>query len=160
MTLPTSNKDLTTVWIYALNASLYEETPGPAQLNVGSAMEPHMVSRPEAFRDLYAHLLLEALQADPARFDILKADIGHESECSPTANVEAMWAIAAELCDRARTIVGGAGAADDHNARRRLLAETQHLNRSVILGQFMPALQHDINNDLIEELDAIDNERD
>ncbi|MEX3655088.1 hypothetical protein ABFW14_21385 [Mycolicibacterium fortuitum] len=160
MTLPTGNKDLTSAWIYALNASLHEETPGPAELNIGSEAEPHMVSRAEAFRDLYAHLLLEALQADHARFDRLKADIDRAIPRSPAASTEAMWAIAAELCDRARHIIDGAGAADDHDARRRLLAGTKHLNRSVILGQFVPALQHDIDNDLFEELDHIDSERD
>lgn len=156
MTLPTGNKDLTTAWSYAVNASLHEETPGPTELNIGSAVEPHMVSRQEAFRDLYSHLLLEDLQANHTRLDGLKADIAHERKRSPTSNLEAMWAIAAELCDRARTIIDGAGAADDHNARRRLLAGTKHLNRSVILGQFIPALQQEINNDLLDELDAID----
>ncbi len=36
-------------------------------MNIGSAVEPHMVSRVEAFRDHYSHLLLEDLQAEKVR---------------------------------------------------------------------------------------------
>lgn len=49
-----------------------------------------------------------------------------------------------------------AGAAEDITARRRLLSGTNHPNRTGALDQFIPTLQQEINNDLCEELDAID----
>lgn len=150
------HKDLSLAWNYAANVSLHEETPGPAELNVGSAVEPHMVSRPEAFRDLYAHLLLAELQADKVRIHRLRARAGRARERSRNSDFENMWAIAVELCERALQIIDGAGAADSEVARRRLIAGTNHLTRSVILGQFVPALQEEINGDLLQELDAID----
>ncbi|SHY15191.1 hypothetical protein [Mycobacteroides abscessus] len=150
------SKDLTLAWVYAANASIHEETPGPAELNIGSDVEPHMVSRPEAFRDLYAHLLLEDLQADKVRIDRLKIVIGRTRKRGRNAEAETVWAIADELCERALQIIVGAGAAEDLDARRRLLAGTKHLNRSVVLGQFVPALQQEINGDLLDELDAIE----
>lgn len=150
------DEDLTLAWVYAANASIHEEAPGPAELNIGSAVEPHMVSRVEAFRDLYAHLLLEDLQAEKVRIDRLKVTIGRKRKRSRNAEVESVWAIADELCERALHIIDGAGAADDDAARRRLLAGTKHLNRSVILGQFVPALQQEINDDLLHELGAIE----
>lgn len=152
------NSDLTEAWIYAANASLYEHDPGPTQLNIASAIEPLMVSRADAFRDLYAHLLLEDLQADPLRLNRLKAAIGRARKRRQTAETETVWAIADELCDRAQTIITGAGATHDITARRRLLAGTKHLNRTVVLGQFVPALQREINNDLLEELDVCEPE--
>ena len=42
-------EDLTLAWSYAANCSLYEEDPGPAELNIGSSLEPHLVSRVERF---------------------------------------------------------------------------------------------------------------
>ena len=62
-----SSPDLTCAWLYAANCSLYEDDDGPAQLNIASHLEPHFVSRVEAFRDLYLRLLLEELDADAAR---------------------------------------------------------------------------------------------
>ena len=41
-------EDLTVAWSYAANCSLYEEDPGPPELNIGSSLEPHWVSRVEA----------------------------------------------------------------------------------------------------------------
>lgn len=150
------DEDLTLAWVYAANASIHEEAPGPAELNIGSAVEPRMVSRAEAFRDLYAHLLLEDLQAEKVRIDRLKVTIARKRKRSRNAEVESVWAISDELCERALQIIDGAGAAADQDARRRLLAGTKHLNRSVILGQFVPELQQEINDDLHRELDAIE----
>lgn len=150
------HKDLSLAWIYAANVSLHEETPGPAELNIGSEVEPHMVSRAEAFRDLYAHLVLEVLQADNVRINRLRTRVVRARERSRNSEFESMWTIAIELCERALHIIDGAGAADDDTARRRLLAGTKHLNRSVILGQFVPALQQEINDDLLHELEAIE----
>ncbi|EIU07473.1 hypothetical protein MA5S0422_3017 [Mycobacteroides abscessus 5S-0422] len=154
----TSKKDLTLAWVYAANASIHEETPGPAELNIGSAIEPHMVSRSEAFRDLYAHLLLEDLHAGPARIDALRSKVLRSRKRSSSAEANAVWDIAAELCERARLIIDEAGAAEDAQARARLLAGTKHLNRSVVLGQFVPQLQRELDAELAQELNAIESE--
>lgn len=47
MIMRVRKKDLTLAWVYAANASIHEEDPGPAELNIGSDVEPHMVSRSE-----------------------------------------------------------------------------------------------------------------
>lgn len=145
-------EDLTLVWTFAANCSLYEEDPGPAELNIGSALEPHMVSRADAFRDLYAHLLLEQLGGEPERITQLARLIHHTERQNVTAEV--VWSIAGDLCQRAIAIIDGAGAANDGSARRRLLAGTKHLNRTGLLGQWVPVYQAEIDNDLLEELAA------
>ncbi|PBJ65934.1 hypothetical protein BB737_10250 [Mycobacterium avium subsp. hominissuis] len=63
-----------------------------------------------------------------------------------------MWNIAAELCRRVADIIDLAQAATDARARRRLLAGTIHLNRSVVLGQWIPAYQQELDNDLLAAL--------
>lgn len=151
------HKDLSLAWIYAANVSLHGETPGLGEPNFFSAVEPHIVSRPETFRDLYAHLLLEELQADRVRINRLRARVSRALERSRNSEFESIWATADELCERALHIIDGAGAADDEAARRRLLAGTKHLNDSVLLGQFVPGLQQEINDDLLHDLAAIDN---
>lgn len=142
--------DLTLAWLYAANCSLYEQDEGPAELNVGSSLEPYWVSRVEAFRDLYTHLLLEQLDADPERIAAL-AHLVHRAG-RPNPSTEAVWGIAADLCQRASAIIDGAGAAHDGRARRRLLAGTKHLNRTVVFGQWVPTHQVSIDNDLLQEL--------
>lgn len=56
-----------------------------------------------------------------------------------------MWSIAVELCDRSRHIIDMAGTANDKAARLRVLSGSRHLNRSVVLGQFIPSLQEEID---------------
>jgi len=146
--------DLTLAWSYAANCSLYEEDPGPAELNIGSSLEPHWVSRAEAFRDLYAHLLLEQLGADPARIAALAYLIHRARQRNSSA--EAVWGIAADLCQRAGSIIDGAGAVHDDRARRRLLAGTKHLNRTVVLGGWISSYQAEVDKDLLQELAATD----
>jgi hypothetical protein len=147
-------EDLTLAWTYAANCSLYEEDSGPSELNIGSNLEPHLVSRAEAFRDLYAHVLLEQLDADRGRIAALASLIHRAGRKNHTAEV--VWSVAADLCQRASAIIDGAGAAHDGSARRRLLAGTKHLNRTVVLGQWVPAYQAEIDNDLLQELAAAD----
>ena len=62
------------------------------------------------------------------------------------------WNIAGELCRRAAAIIDEAGAATDARARRRLLAATTHLTRSVVLGQWVPAYQEELDNELLQAL--------
>ncbi|UGT97760.1 hypothetical protein LTQ55_03750 [Mycobacterium intracellulare] len=121
-----SSPDLTCAWLYAANCSLYEDDDGPAQLNISSHLEPHVVSRVEAFRDLYSRLLLEELGADAARIAALARDIDRARRNNRTAAV--VWDIAAELCQRAADVIDNIGAATDARARRKLLAGTKHLN--------------------------------
>lgn len=147
-------EDLTLAWSFAANCSLYEEDPGPAELNIGSAVESHMVSRVDAFRDLYARLLLEQLGGEPERITEL-ARLIHRTE-RQNLTAEVVWSIAGDLCQRAIAIIDGAGAANDGGARRRLLAGTKHLNRTVVLGQWVPVFQTEIDNDLLQELAAAD----
>lgn len=154
MSHATSAEDLTLAWTYATNCSLYEEDPGPSELNIGSSLEPRLVTRAEAFRDLYAHLLLEDLGADHERITTLDELIDHSVGQNPAATP--VWNIAANLCQRALAIIDGAGAAHDARARRRLLAGSRHLNRTTVLGQWVPAYQAEIDNDLLQELRATD----
>ncbi|WP_062887768.1 hypothetical protein [Mycobacterium avium] len=144
------NRDLTTAWVLAANCSLYEEDPGPAVLNIASAAEPYFVSRGEAFRDLYTRLLLEELEADSARVAALAGALNTVPRTSP--EVATVWNIAAELCRRVAEIIDLAQAATDARARRRLLAGTIHLNRSVVLGQWVPAYQQQLDNELFAAL--------
>jgi len=146
--------DLTLTWSYAANCSLYEEDDGPAELNIGSSLEPHWVSRVEALRDLYAHLLLEELGADPARLAALTRQVHRAGKRNSSA--AAVWGIAADLCQRAGDVIDGAGAVDDARARRRLLAGTKHLNRTVVLGSWVPGYQAEADNDLLQELAEAD----
>lgn len=148
------HKDLSLAWAYAANVSLHGETSGSDESNFFSAVEPHIVSRPKTFRDLYAHLLLEELQADKVRINRLRARVSRARERSRNSEFESIWAIADGLCERALHIIDGAGATEA--ARRRLIAGTKHLNASVLLGQFVPGLQQEINDDLHQELDAIE----
>ncbi|MEE6140516.1 hypothetical protein SKC41_29915 [Mycobacterium sp. 050128] len=149
-----NGEDVTLVWTYAANCILYEEDGGPAELNIGSTLEPHLVSRSEAFRDLYAHQLLESLGAERDRITALARSIPLARRQSPSA--EAVWSIAVDLCQRANAIIEATGAADDGRARRRLLAGTKHLNRTVVLGQWVPSYQVEIDNELLQELSAVD----
>ena len=145
-----SSPDLTCAWLYAANCSLYEDDDGPAQLNIASHLEPHFVSRVEAFRDLYSRLLLEELDADAARIAALARDIDRAPRNNRTAAV--VWDIAVELCQRAADVIDNMGAATDARARRRLLAGTKHLNRTVALGQWIPAYQQQLDNELLQAL--------
>ena len=145
-----SSPDLTCAWVYAANCSLYEDDDGPVQLNIASHLEPHFVSRVEAFRDLYSRLLLEELGADTARIAALARDIDRAPRNNRTAAV--VWDIAAELCQRAADVIDNMGAATDGCARRRLLAGTKHLNRTVALGQWIPAYQQQLDTELLQAL--------
>jgi hypothetical protein len=59
--------DARTAYWLAANCRLYEDDPGPAQVNIGSDHEPHLVTRTEACRSVYAQFLLIDLAADHTR---------------------------------------------------------------------------------------------
>lgn len=134
-----AEKDLTLAWLHAANCVLYEQDPGPEQLNVGSHYKPSWVSRQDAFRDLYAHLLVEVLGADAVRIAAVESRIDHVGKV--TSSAAEVWKIATDLCQRARTLVDSAGATEDDCARRRLIAGTKQLNRSVVLQRWLPGQQ-------------------
>jgi hypothetical protein len=76
--------DSTLVWSLAANCRLYEDDPGPRELNVGSATEPRYVPRSEALRDLYARQLVLGVEADPSRIDALADRCRAEIEATHT----------------------------------------------------------------------------
>lgn len=151
---PVLSDDQTLAWVYAANCSLYEEDPDPPYVNIGSPIEPVVVSRTEAYRDLYARLLLLDFDADPQRITALTRLIDRAERHSPTAAL--VWSIAAELCQRAGAIIDGAGASKPGPERRRLLAGTKYLTRTVILGQWVPAYQAELDDEFLNEFAAND----
>lgn len=144
MTRSASEKDLTLAWLHAANCALYEQDPGPAHLNVGSHYKPSWISRQDAFRDLYAHLLMEVLGADTARITAVESRIDRVGKMTPSA--AEVWEIAADLCQRAHTLVDNAGATEDDCARRRLIAGTRHFNRSAVLQRWLPDRQAEVQD--------------
>ncbi|MFY9929221.1 MAG: hypothetical protein WAK82_14550 [Streptosporangiaceae bacterium] len=60
-------EDAFQAWIYASNCLLYENDPGPAELNTGTADEPRMVPRAQAWQHAYALDVLVQCEADHAR---------------------------------------------------------------------------------------------
>lgn len=65
--------DTTLAWSLAANCRLYEDDPGPGEVNVGSATEPRYVPRSEALRDLYARQLVLGVDADARRIETVAA---------------------------------------------------------------------------------------
>lgn len=82
----------------------------------------------------------------------LRAKSPAETQQKPPPEIAEIWNIAGELCRRAAAIIDEAGAATDARARRRLLAATTHLTRSVVLGQWAPAYQEELDNELLQAL--------
>ncbi|MFE3703776.1 hypothetical protein ACFXO7_38640, partial [Nocardia tengchongensis] len=119
-------RHLTILHSCAANCLLYEEDPGPAELNIGSELEPHMVPRSHAWRDFYAHHLITQLSADSDRLaqcsewahqqhdrDDLPADMtGPERE-----EAKQFWQCAIDIAARAIEIVGGGGGAPGGGGR-------------------------------------------
>ncbi|MFE3105293.1 hypothetical protein [Nocardia tengchongensis] len=161
-------RHLTILHSCAANCLLYEEDPGPAELNIGSELEPHMVPRSHAWRDFYAHHLITQLSADSDRLaqcsewahqqhdrDDLPADMtGPERE-----EAKQFWQCAIDIAARAIEIVVGAGAATDEKARQRLLASSQHLQTKTAFGA-LPDIVAQSAADLIGKLDEIDRDPD
>lgn len=95
------NYDLRLAWSHASSASVHGQSSGAAELNIGSEVEPIIVCRSEAFRDLFSRQLLEALEGDEVRISRLRARAVRALERSQNAEYQTVWAIAVELCDRA-----------------------------------------------------------
>lgn len=144
--------DLTQAWLCAINCDLFAQAPGPKLLNIASDIEPHMVSRTEAFRDLYARILLVDLGGDLVRCDVLCRRIEKARRRPPSAQAAAAWSVAAELAGRARELITQTGADRSAAARRRMLAGARHLTQSVILGQWVPDYQRELDGELAAAL--------
>jgi hypothetical protein len=179
----TTAKDRGLIWSLACNCLLHEEDPGPNSINIGSQIEPKMVSRGQAWRDLYARLLAERVGADIARIDATAAvcrdeladthrpehwqriyESRHQSGDPNAAEVfteqgqheiREVWECAIDLCEHAAQMVREAGAAENDKARQRFLAGLKHQNTVDVLGA-MPGVAQVSAADLIERLRELD----
>ena len=148
-------------WSLAANCLLYEEDPGPAEVNVASDAEPRMVPRREAWRDYYARYLLNELDADLARVGAVADEYGAElirlaSDRDLQEGLPALRECALDLAERADRVVRTVGADVDDKARQRLLAGTDQWLTVQTLGGFFPGIDRDSARTLIERLDDID----
>ena len=154
-------EDAFQAWIYASNCLLYENDPGPAELNTGTAEEPRMVPRAQAWQHAYALNVLVQCEADHARLTAAArqcragiadtaARLGAQRACE--------WSRAADLSEQAARMVGDAGAISDDKARRRLLASCQHQTMMIALGSVIPAVAESSADDLRHALREIDEE--
>ena len=118
-------EDAFQAWIYASNCLLYENDPGPAELNTGTTDEPRMVPRAQAWQHAYALNVIVQCEADHARLTAAASQC-RASIADAAARLGAQraceWSRAADLCDQAARMVEDAGAIGDDKARRRLLA--------------------------------------
>lgn len=156
---------LTLLYSCTANCLLYEEDPGPAELNIGSELEPHMVSRSRAWRDFYAHHLLTGLSADIARLtecsewahELLDRELPAEMSAAEVADAKQFWQCSVDIAEMAIEIVEGAGATTDEKARQRLLAGSQHLQMQTAFGA-IPDIVAQSAADLVDKLDRIDDQ--
>jgi hypothetical protein len=152
-------QDAFQAWIYASNCLLYENDPGPAELNVGTAAEPHFVPRSVAWQQGYAMNVLVDCDGGHARLLAAarecEAEAARRAPDSPHRARE--WARAADLCTMAAAMVEGAGGHRDDQARRRVVASCRHETTMMALGS-VPAVAESSAQDLIEELAVIDAE--
>jgi hypothetical protein len=144
-------EDAFQAWIYASNCLLYENDPGPAELNTGTAEEPRMVPRAQAWQHAYALHVLVQCEADHARLTAAarKCRAGITDAAARLGAYRAReWSRAADLCEQAARMVEDAGAIGDDKARRRLLAGCQHQTMMIALGSVIPAVAESSAEDL------------
>jgi hypothetical protein len=153
--------DSAQAWSLAANCLLFEEDPGPDQVNVGSDTEPQMQPRTEAWRDYYARYLLKELDGDLGRLAAIDDEYRGELRRRPSQRevregLPELWHCVVDLVERAVTIVRTVGADTDDKARRRLVAGVDHWLTVNTLGGIAPEVQEISNATLIEELHRID----
>lgn len=148
-------EDAFQAWIYASNCLLYENDPGPAELNTGTAEEPRMVPRAQAWQHAYALHVLVQCEADHARLTAAARKC-RAGITDAAARLEAYrareWSRAADLFEQAARMVEDAGAIGDDKARRRLLAGCQHQTMMIALGSVIPAVAESSAEDLCRAL--------
>ena len=154
-------EDAFKAWTYALNCLLYENDPGPAELNTGTADEPRVVPRYHAWQHLYALLVLIHCEADHARL-MAAARQCRAEVADPQARLWeeriAELSHAADLCEQAAKMVEDAGAVSDDKARRRLLAGCDHQAMMITVGSAIPAVAESSTEGLCRALEEIDEE--
>lgn len=156
-------RHLTVLCSCAANCLLYEQDPGPTELNIGSELEPHMVSRSHAWRDYYAHHLITSLKANPARLrqcsesahELLDKERPDDWTAAQREEANQFWQCAVDIADMAIEIVEVSGAATDEQARQRLMAGSHHLQMQTAFGA-IPDIVAQSGADLIDKLDRID----
>jgi hypothetical protein len=153
-------EDAFQAWTYALNCLLYENDPGPAELNAGTADEPRMIPRAQAYQHVYALLVLVRCEADHARLTATarqcRAEMNDwQSQLGQERITE--WSRAADLCEQAARTVEEAGAASDDKARRRILAGCDYQTMMITLGS-VPAVAESSAEELRRVFDEIDEE--
>lgn len=137
------------------------EDPGPAELNTGTADEPRMVPRSQAWQHLYTLLVLIRCEADYARLTAaarqIRTDIANsQSELGRERVTE--LSRAADLCEQAAKMVKDAGAVSDDKTRRRLIAGCEHETNMIMLGSAMPTVAESSVEALSRPLSKIDEE--
>ncbi|GGK81887.1 hypothetical protein Sme01_62660 [Sphaerisporangium melleum] len=152
-------QDAFQAWVYARNCLLYENDPGPAELNVGTAQEPHLVPRSLAWQQGYAMNVLVKCDGDHTRLLAAarecQAEAIRRTPASPHRARE--WTRAADLCNLAAAMVEGAGGHRDDKARQRVVASCRHETMMMALGS-IPAVAETSAQELIEQLAVIDAE--
>lgn len=152
-------EDAFMAWTYALNCLLYENDPGPAEVNTRTADEPRVVPRSQAWQHAYALLVLVHCEADYARLTAAarqcRAEIA-DSQAGLWEERIGELSRAADLCDQAAKMVEDAGAVSDDKARRRLLAGCDHETTMIVLGSAIPAVAESSAEELCRVLEEID----
>jgi hypothetical protein len=86
--MPTqAEEDVFQAWLNARNCLLYGGDSGPGLLNVGSADEPRMVPRSEAWQHAYALHVLGACDADHARLTAAARQCREDMSCARTLRI-------------------------------------------------------------------------
>lgn len=154
-------EDAFMAWTYALNCLLYENDPGPAELNTGTGNEPRMVPRSQVWQHTYALLVLVHCEADHARLTAAT----RQCRAEITGLQGQLWeeriaelSRAADLCEQAAKMVEDAGAVSDDKAQRRLLAGCDHQTMMIILGSAILAVSESSAEELLQALEEIDQE--
>lgn len=113
-------EDAFLAWTHALNCLLYENDPGPRELNTGTADEPGMIPCTQAYQHAYALLVLVECEADHARL----TGAARQCRAEITGLEGRLWeariaelARAADLCEQAAKTVEDARGVSDGRAR-------------------------------------------
>lgn len=155
--------DMVNTWSCAINMHLFDNDPGPREVNVGTLDEPRIVDRHKHLLSVYARQLLQDVDADPARLDAVIEESRRKARHVRT--LRGGWEImqarrssrlasnpwqaltpwerramsmthknGAEIAEAARQLVIEAGADTDDKARRSLLASIRHTLTEDVLG--------------------------